>query len=344
VDVIVRPDGAYWVTLIGSIAPVEGSGGSVVEVVVLPGGRGGAPPRVRTVLTGLKRPVQTVVADVDADGIDDALVCCFGYFSGELALFKGTGGGAFARETILPQPGVLRVLFDLPGVGDRPAFVLVAQGDERIVRIGDLAGPLRQPPTVLKRFPPSRGSSSIDSADFDGDGDMDIIYTAGDNADYSPVYKVEHGVYLFLNEGGEGGGGSFHQAFFFPMHGAYKAVPGDFDCDGDLDIAAVSFFADYSPGSGDEGFVLLENAGAAAPGSGRGTDRFTFTPRTVTGIGNRGRFIDLAAGDLDGDDDIDLVLANFAFGPTGADAPGAHRSDEWLGEARFVVLRNTAED
>ena len=29
------------------------------------------------------------------------------------------------------------------------------------------------------------------------------------------------------------------------MHGAYNAIPRDFDKDGDLDIAAISFFPDF---------------------------------------------------------------------------------------------------
>ena len=37
--------------------------------------------------------------------------------------------------------------------------------------------------------------------DFNKDGLKDIIYTCGDNADYSMVLKPYHGVYIFLNEG-----------------------------------------------------------------------------------------------------------------------------------------------
>jgi hypothetical protein len=48
---------------------------------------------------------------------------------------------------------------------------------------------------VLK-FPPIYGSSSFALADFNKDGYPDIVYTCGDNADYSQVLKPYHGVYI----------------------------------------------------------------------------------------------------------------------------------------------------
>ena len=44
------------------------------------------------------------------------------------------------------------------------------------------------------------------------------------------------------------------------MNGCYKAAARDFDNDGDLDIASISFFADYIRRPG-EGFVYLKNNG-----------------------------------------------------------------------------------
>ncbi len=53
---------------------------------------------------------------------------------------------------------------------------------------------------------------------------------------------------------------SFNQKYFFPINGCYKAMARDFDGDGDLDIATISFFADYEH-QPEEGFVYLENKG-----------------------------------------------------------------------------------
>ncbi|WP_431214812.1 FG-GAP-like repeat-containing protein [Puia sp. P3] len=90
----------------------------------------------------------------------------------------------------------------------------------------------------MLRWPPSYGSSYFELADFNGDGFADIVYTCGDNADFSPVLKPYHGVYIYLNDGHN----SFRPWYFFPINGCYKAVARDFDGDGDLDLAAIAFF------------------------------------------------------------------------------------------------------
>ncbi len=81
------------------------------------------------------------------------------------------------------------------------------------------------------------------------------------------------------------------------MHGAYKVLARDFDGDGDMDVAAVSFFADYRQHPAGS-FVYLENKNA-----------FTFTAATLH-IGHLGRWMTLEAGDVDSDGDEDLLLGN----------------------------------
>src|SRR6185295_6044313 len=87
----------------------------------------------------------------------------------------------------------------------------------------------------ILRFPPVYGSSYFELDDFNKDGFKDILYTCGDNADYtSDVLKNYHGIYIYLNDGRN----NFSQKYFFAMHGCFKAMARDFDKDGDLDIAA----------------------------------------------------------------------------------------------------------
>lgn len=85
------------------------------------------------------------------------------------------------------------------------------------------------------------------------------------------------------------------------MDGAYCALARDFDADGDMNIAAISFFPDFQlhPKSA---FVYLENTGAA--------DGFKACAFPQV---NSGRRIVMEAGDVDLDGDLDLLLGSLAF-------------------------------
>src|SRR5204863_4559545 len=136
--------------------------------------------------------------------------------------------------------------------------------------------------------------------DFNNDGYKDILYTCGDNADYShTALKNYHGVYIFINDGKD----NFTQQYFFPIHGCYKAIAKDFDNDGDLDIAAISFFPDEK-NQPQEAFVYLENKGNSYFGN-----HFQFEPYSIKEF-NAGKWLTMDAGDIDGDGDEDIVLGN----------------------------------
>lgn len=108
--------------------------------------------------------------------------------------------------------------------------------------------------------------------------------------------KPFHGVYVFTNDGDN----QFEQAFFYHLNGAYGAIPRDFDLDGDIDIAAISFFPDWK-NSPEEGFVYLENQGD-----------YNYSASTFPAV-NKGRWIVMDAADYDQDGDEDLVLGSLAF-------------------------------
>lgn len=106
----------------------------------------------------------------------------------------------------------------------------------------------------------------------------------------------------------------------------YKATMKYYDDDGDLDIAAISFFADYK-NHPEEGFIYLENNG-----------NFDFHPYGPIET-RSGRWLTMDAGDIDCDGRIDLVLGNFLIG----NSPGLVHTAQTT-PPPFLVLRNTGKN
>jgi hypothetical protein len=267
----------------------------------------------------LARPVQITSVDFNQDGKKDFLVCEFGNLNGALCWMENQGDGKFRRHLLRPSPGAIKAwVQDYNHDGLPDIWVLFAQGDEGIFLFTNKGGGRFEQQEVL-RFPPMYGSSYFELADFNRDGFPDIVYTCGDNADYSRVLKPYHGVYIFINDGKN----HFKQQYFFPINGCYKAVARDFDGDGDLDIAAISFFADYAR-QPEEGFVYLENKG-----------NLEFQPYTVPET-QQGRWLTMDVADLDGDGRPDIILGNFSI------APAMIKSKyNWKQGPPFIVLKNT---
>ena len=251
------------------------------------------------VLAELARPVQATEADLNGDGRKDLLVCEFGNQKGELAWWEKDLNGKYIRHVLRAQPGAIKAYIrDADGDGRPDIWALFAQGDEGIFLYLNKGGGRFEERRVLS-FPPEYGSSYFELADFNKDGHPDIVYTCGDNADYSVVPKPFHGVYIYMNDGTN----RFTQSYFYPINGCYKAMARDFDGDGDLDIATIAYFADFGKHP-EEGFVYLQSEGG-----------MQFKPLTLP-EGEAGRWLAMDAGDLDGDGKIDLVLGNFSMGPS----------------------------
>lgn len=277
-------------------------------------------PRAEVLLDSLQRPVNAVFADFNGDGLEDVAVCEFGRWTGALRVFFQNNDNTYTPQVLRAAPGATRVVArDLNNDGKLDLMALFAQGDEGIFQYINLGnGKFREEPVL--RFPPSWGSSSFRLYDMDADGREDIVYTCGDNADYPPVLKPYHGVRVYLNKGKKG----FQESFFYPLHGAYDAIPADYDGDGDIDIATVSFFPDWEK-QPRTSFVFLENTG-----------NWKMRPCTFEGVEN-GRWMVMDAGDLEGDGDLDLVLGPLCMEPK----PDSGEMERWLGAGvPFVVLEN----
>lgn len=273
------------------------------------------------VISGLQRPVQLSSADLNNDGKPDVLTCEFGFLTGSLSWMENTGDHKYIRHVLRPVPGALKAYInDYNHDGLPDIWVLFAQGEEGVFLFTNKGhGNFTQ--EEILRFPSVYGSSYFELDDFNKDGYPDIIYTCGDNADYSTVFKPYHGIYIFINDRTN----HFVQKFFYPMNGCYKAMARDFDNDGDLDIAAISFFADYAH-QPEEGFVYLKNNG-----------NFNFVSYTKKEC-TLGRWLVMDAGDIDGDGRTDIILGNFSI-KQALNQPAI----DWKKSPPFIVLKNTGE-
>lgn len=308
-------------TYIGDVNPSDALTGFVQMVWYDPQreqGGAGAVLRDR-----LARPVESQFTDLDLDGSDDMLINEFAHRTGGLFWLRNDGEGfESGKRTLIDTPGCIEShVLDYTGNG-RPDVVALCSQLVQSIYLFENRGNGDFVARRLLQFPVTAGSSSFKLHDFNGDGHPDILYTSGDNADYSIIYKPYHGVYIYLNDGND----RFTEAWFYPVNGAYDAVADDFDRDGNTDIAAISFFADYEDRP-KEGFLFF-----------RGRGQLDFTPYHHPAAG-AGRWIAMDVADWNGDGFDDIVLANFSQGPTQV-VPEIQ--DRWMQGPHFLLLENRA--
>jgi hypothetical protein len=290
---------------LGSYLPADHDRG---RVVLLRGRAEGDAYEETELATGLGRVADVRPADVDGDGRLDLIVAEFGWHdTGGIHLLKNASpAGAplqFDRLQIDDRPGTIHVpVQDFTGDG-RPDFAaLVSQEYESVdvfVNRGE-AGFVR---TSLWAAPDlTFGSSGLDLSDLNGDGRIDILFTNGDAFDDSWA-SPWHGVQWLENTGGP----EFVYHRLTGMPGAYRALSGDFDRDGDQDIVAVAWLPpDVQPDLLREtaAIVFLEQT---APG--------VFARHTLEA--GAARYATVAIGDFDDNGGLDFAVAS---GPRIADA------------------------
>ncbi len=278
-------------TCIGTMLAVDRSAGELLE---LDPNKSDRP----TVLgQQLPRPIESTPGDFNRDGLTDWLVCGFGHDTGGLYLLQQRPNHQFSKQVIRNVAGATQVITgDFNHDGWLDFMALFAHADEGIwLFTNDRQGGFTE--HNLLRFPPVYGSTSFQLVDMNHDGRLDILYTAGDNSDYSRILKPYHGIYVFLNDGHN----QYKQRAFLPLNGCTKAMAADFDRDGDLDIAAIAFFADLGQSS-PQTFTYYEGKSAT-----------TFQPHLIP-ISQYGRWICMDVNDWDHDGDPDIVLGNFSRG------------------------------
>jgi hypothetical protein len=280
-----------------------------------------SPPR--TLLSELRRPTDTRLVDLDLDGRRDLVVCSFGNRLGQFAWYQDNGTGRFQEHVLMNRPGAtVSEITDLNGDGRQDLIVLTGQAAEGItVFYNEGGGKLRA--ETLVEYPPAYGLVSFQLVDFNKDGHPDLLLANGDNGDNPTPHKRYHGIRLLLNDSHN----RFKEVWFYPMEGASKAMAIDFDQDGDLDIAAIAFYPDYSREATDN-FVYLENR-----------DHLQFVPFSFP-ESKSGRWMVMDAGDLDGDGDGDIVVGSFALGPTTIPVPPEVREHWKTNGASVLILEN----
>jgi hypothetical protein len=213
---------------------------------------------ISVVIDDLYRMADMEVADLNGDGVMDFLVCGFGMRQGNVALYESQSDGSYREQVLFDRAGAVKAEFhDFNGDNYPDIAVLLSDAREGFYILINNGANEFDTTTVFETHP-SYGHTYFELQDFNSDGLMDILTVNGDNVDSDPYNTLKnfHGIRIYLNRGNL----RFEEAYFFPMYGAFGARAADFDNDGDLDIAAISFYPDFDVDRR-ESFVYLQNNG-----------------------------------------------------------------------------------
>jgi hypothetical protein len=257
---------------------------------------------------GLGRVADVQPGDFDGDGDVDLVVAEFGWRkTGRILLLENLGNKPddsgmqpeFRMRVLDSRHGTIHVpVTDLNGDGLLDFVALISQEHETVVAfLNDGQGGFRKE-VLFAANEPSFGSSGIQLVDLDQDGDLDVLYTNGDTFD-SFYLKPFHSIRWLENRGTY----PFADHFLAAMPGVFRALAGDLDGDGDLDIVACALFPQglfghYSKDDFDS-LLWLEQT---APGT---FERHSLEREIC-------QHAALAVGDFDFDGDIDLAVGRFA--------------------------------
>ena len=261
-------------------AVIANAGGGQAETVWLNDGSGGFTAHPTTPEFGAGNSFGLALGDLDGDGDLDAIIANFS--GGPETVWVNDGAGNFTPHPITPAFGAGSSrgveLGDLDGDGDLDAVVANSDQGES-VWVNDGAGSLAPHP-ITATFGAGSNSTDVALGDLDGDGDLDAAVATSDQ-----------GQTVWINDGL--GGFTAH-----PILAAFGGTSsglalGDLDSDGDLDAVIASA-------------SLVDTTEKVWFNDGTGG----FTPHVNTPTFGGGNSSAVALGDMDGDGDLDVLVAN----------------------------------
>lgn len=256
--------------------------------------------KATAILQSAARVSDVQTADLDADGDTDLVVAEFGWRkTGSILILWNDGDGTWRKSVLDERHGAIDVpVVDLNEDGRPDILAVIAQEHETVVAYINAGGGQFEPKTLYEAGDPAFGSSGIQIADIDADGDPDILHTNGDSFD-DGYLKPFHGMRWLENVGNL----SFVPHELARMPGVHRALVADLDMDSDMDVVAVSLLPPDAEGAALEkaSVIWLEQMPSGE------FQRHVVEVRSAN-------HADCELVDWDSDGDLDLCVAHFAWG------------------------------
>jgi hypothetical protein len=227
-------------------------------------------------------PFSITSGDLDGDGDLDLTVANENDDNVTVLLNDGSAGFSEAPGSpfLVGDEPLSVTAGDLDDDGDMDLAVANFSGDNVTLLLNDGSGSFNE--AAGSPFLVGDEPISIAAGDLDGDGDMDLAV----------ANQADDNVTLLLNNGSA----VFNAAAGSPIatgNGPFSITTGDLDGDADLDLATAN------PGGFPDTATVLLNDGSAV-----------FSEAAGSPIVVGGDPFSITSGDLDGDGDLDLALAN----------------------------------